>query len=281
MENHILDYKKTLQTLGYSQSAIKNYPKYVENLLNYLNLEPQKIETQHLEAYHNYLKEKPNLRTKKNISQSHIYSQLLAIKIYFYELETSQIIKKNPYTLKVKQIKYQERKHFTWEQIKNLYKSCQTLKETIIIHLCYGCGLRRNEVQNLNQKDIYFDEKLIYIRSGKGKKRRVVPVTSTIIKDLKEYDKIYNLDNQEAYLMGERGKRMHATTIYNIFKRILKRSNISQKEQYCLHSLRHSIATHLLENEMSIEMVRDFLGHSQLGTTQIYTRINFLKTKLQ
>jgi integrase/recombinase XerD len=68
--------------------------------------------------------------------------------------------------------------------------------------------------------------------------------------------------------------------IYVIFKNLLKRTNSQLKTNaICLHSLRHSIATHLLENDMSIEMVRDFLGHSQLSTTQIYTRINQLNMR--
>jgi integrase/recombinase XerD len=74
---------------------------------------------------------------------------------------------------------------------------------------------------------------------------------------------------------------MRGNTIYDLFKKLLKRTRNINDKNYCLHSLRHSIATHLLENEMSIEMVRDFLGHSQLVSTQIYTRINFLKTQLQ
>jgi integrase/recombinase XerD len=74
---------------------------------------------------------------------------------------------------------------------------------------------------------------------------------------------------------------MRGNTVYDLFKKLLKRTQNINHENYCLHSLRHSIATHLLENEMSIEMVRDFLGHSQLVSTQIYTRINFLKTQLQ
>ena len=84
---------------------------------------------------------------------------------------------------------------------------------------------------------------------------------------------------QERFLINELGNPITGNTIYTIFKRILKRTQNINHQNYCLHSLRHSIATHLLENEMSIEMVRDFLGHSQLGTTQIYTRINHLKLK--
>lgn len=73
---------------------------------------------------------------------------------------------------------------------------------------------------------------------------------------------------------------MTGTTIYKTFKKLLEKTKINTSDAtICLHSLRHSIATHLLENEMSIEMVRNFLGHQNLKTTQIYTRVNNLKLK--
>ncbi len=144
--------------------------------------------------------------------------------------------------------------------------------------------MRRNEVELLTIKDINFEQKLLFIRKGKGRKRRVIPITETILKDLKtytNYTEIYRKENTESFLINDLGNTITGNTIYTTFKRILKRTKVLEHQNYCLHSLRHSIATHLLENEMSIEMVRDFLGHSQLVTTQIYTRINFLKTKLQ
>ena len=150
--------------------------------------------------------------------------------------------------------------------------------------MCYGCGLRRSEAQDLNIKDVNFEQKLLFIRKGKGKKRRVIPLTEAIVKDLTtyfNYTEIVRKENEESFLVNIYGNKIKGENVYELFKRILKRTQRLKPENYCLHSLRHSIATHLLENEMSIEMVRDFLGHSQLRTTQIYTRINFLKTKLQ
>ena len=150
--------------------------------------------------------------------------------------------------------------------------------------MCYGCGLRRSEAQDLNIKDVNFEQKLLFVRKGKGKKRRVIPLTEAIAKDLKDYfsyTEIVRKEGEESFLVNINGSKIKGENVYELFKRILKRTQSLKPENYCLHSLRHSIATHLLENEMSIEMVRDFLGHSQLVTTQIYTRINFLKTKLQ
>jgi integrase/recombinase XerD len=263
---------------------VDNYPKYAQNLLDYIKENPQKISEIHIKNYYQYLKTKPSRITKKAISESHIYSQLLAIKLYFEYLERTKTIKRNPYNLRIKQTAKNERIVFTQEEIQLLYASCQNATETTILHLCYGCGLRRNEVELLNLKDINFEQKLLFVRKGKGKKRRVIPLTETIIQDLKEYftaTEIIRNNNEESFLININGSKMRGNNVYNLFKRILKRTQSLNPENYCLHSLRHSIATHLLENEMSIEMVRDFLGHSQLVSTQIYTRINFLKTKLQ
>lgn len=282
MEDIIFNFRKELQNLGYSKNAVNEYPKFVKKLLHYSKENPRKIKPKHIANYHRYLQEKPKTRGIGKLSEAYIKSQLLAIKLFFEYLERTQQISKNPFLLKVKTPQNKTRAALTIEEIKILYASCQNQLETTIIHLCYGCGLRRTEVQNLDIKDIHFSKKLLFIRKGKGKKRRVIPLTKSITKDLKKYyveSFQYRKKDQDSFLITPDGNRLQGNSIYNQFKKISKRNPLLKQQKICLHSLRHSIATHLLENDMSVEMVRDFLGHDQLKTTQIYTKINHLKLK--
>jgi integrase/recombinase XerD len=284
LEEEIYNFRKELQNLGYSKGAIDNYPKYAQKLFNYTKETPQKITDIQIKNYHEHLKTILRPKGIGTISESHINSQLIAIKLYFNYLIRLKIIKINPYNLRIKRTIKNERKVFTQEEIEILYKTSQNSTEKIILHLCYGCGMRKSELELLNLKDVDFEKKLLFIRKGKGKKRRVIPITPTIIEAFKQYlieTETIRITSEESFLININGYRMKGQNAYNLFKRLLKRTQNLKPENYCLHSLRHSIATHLLENEMSIEMVRDFLGHSQLKTTQVYTRINFLKTKLQ
>ena len=283
IDDSVFNYRKELQGLGYSKNAVDNYPKYAQSLLNYAKENPQKITDNHIKNYYEYLQTKPSKRRKAPLSESHIYSQLLAIKLYFDYLERTRTIKQNPYNLRIKQPTKKERLVFTQEEIKTLYQNCDNLLETTILNLCYGCGLRRTEVILLDVKDINFEQKLLFVRKGKGKKRRVIPLTEKITTDLQDYyneNEFYRNENQEAFLINIQGNRITGITIYENFKKLLQKTKINTSDKnICLHSLRHSIATHLLENEMSIEMVRNFLGHQNLKTTQIYTRVNNLKLK--
>jgi integrase/recombinase XerD len=281
MYEQIYNYRKELQTLGCSKSVSDSYPKYVKYFLEFTAEILQNISEDHIKIYHEYLQQKPNQRRKGKLSESYIHSQEIGIKLFFDYLERIDQIKQNPFTLKLKSPKNEIRNILTKEEIKTLYKHCENLEETVILHLCYGCGLRRNEAQNLNKKDIHFEQKMVYVRKGKGKKRRAIPITEAITEDFKKYqDFSIKYQDEEAFLTNNQGKRMTGGRIYTIFKNLLKRTNNKLKtNNICLHSLRHSIASHLLENDMSIEMVRDFLGHSQLSTTQIYTRINQLNMR--
>lgn len=278
-EDEIYNYRKELETLGYSKSIVNNYPKYVQSFLEFTHELLQNISEDHVKNYFNYLQNRSNQRRQGKLSESYIHSQQHSIKGFFDYLERIDQIKQNPFTLKLKSPKHQERIVLTQSEIQTLYKTAQTPVETIILHLCYGCGLRRSEVLNLNTRDIDLEKKLLYVRKGKNKKRRVMPLTESIIEDFRTYILETEDYNNDSFLINKKGNKMSGDTIYRIFKALLKRTQNIEPNNYCLHSLRHSIATHLLENDMNVEMVRDFLGHSQLSTTQLYTRINLLKNE--
>lgn len=283
LEEQLYNFRIELQNLGYSKGLINSYPKYAQNLLNYNKVSADKTTENQIKEYYEYLKTKPKSNGKGIISQSHVHSQLLAIRLFFEYLQRLGKIKRNPYTLKVKSPVNNPRNILTQNEIQTLYKNTQNLEEKTILHLCYGCGLRRTEAQDLNIKDVNFEQKLLFVRKGKGKKRRVIPITEKITNDLQEYynqSELYRNENQEAFFITHQGNRITGTTIYKTFKKLLEKTKINTSDKnICLHSLRHSIATHLLENEMNIEMVRNFLGHQNLKTTQIYTRVTNLKLK--
>ena len=270
-EQTILLFRKELQNLGYSKTVVNNYPKQVKKFLEHQKRHFTEITTQDILDYHNYLKTCIGTRTKKPFSESYIHSILLAIKLYFEYLQRTGAIKINPYQLKIKSPKSEERKIFTQEEIKRLYNKSTQL-QTIILHLCYACGMRRNEAVELKTNDIDLENCLLYIRKGKGKKRRVIPFTKQVKKDI------------EFFLSVEKNKtenllNITATRIYEEFKKLLKKVELDN-QKFTLHCLRHTIATQLLDGGMELEKVRDFLGHEYLGTTQIYTRVNYGNRKL-
>lgn len=274
MKDEIYAFRKELETLGYCQTVISNYPKYAYHFLVFVQETVPEINDSHIKSYQKFLQQKTNKTNGKMLSESHIHSQLLGIKMYFEYLERIHKIKRNPFVLRLKNPRNEVKKILTQEQIKTLYQHCKTPEQKMILHLCYGCGLRRSEAVNLNKSDIQIENKLLFVRQGKGKKRRVIPINETLTADFKLFLESKTAPEELSFLTNKQNGRMSGNTMHLAFKTLLKKAKINDVS---LHHLRHSIATHLLENEMSIEMVRDFLGHSQLSTTQIYTRINSFK----
>lgn len=264
-EEIILLFRKELQSLGYCKTVVNSYPKQISKFLKHIRKENFEVQTKDILDYYSYLKTIISSRTKKPLSDNYLHTILLAIKLYFDYLQRTETIKTNPYGLKIKAPKSEERKVFTDEEIKKLYAKSNKL-QAIILHLCYACGMRRNEASELNTKDIDLENCLLYIRKGKGKKRRVIPFTKQVQKDIKDF--IFSSEEKESLL------NITAERIYLEFKYLLKKAGL-YGQGFTLHCLRHTIATQLLEQGMEMEKVRDFLGHQYLGTTQIYTRINY------
>ena len=141
-----------------------------------------------------------------------------------------------------------------------------------VFTLFYACGLRRSEGLNLQIKDVDFERRLVFVRQGKNYKDRWVPMNRNVYERLEDY--LYNYRN-----LLKTGHNRVLVYSYTVIHSALKHlqsicpdKDIRQK-RLTLHVLRHSIATHLLENGMPIEQIRRFLGHSSLATTQIYTHI--------
>ena len=149
-------------------------------------------------------------------------------------------------------------------------------RSTAILHLLYGCGLRRMEVEELNVGDVDHDKRLLYVRSGKRKKRRVVPLAQKVAVGLKAYQKRerwrwVGAGSGKAFLLNDRGGRMRGATVAQRLKQLVKRAKVDVR--ITPHGLRHAVATHLVGGGMELERVRDFLGHDHLETTQVYAHV--------
>lgn len=282
---------KYLLRLGYNAKGCKSRYNYLCEFLHWLEqkglLEITKITAQAISNYYQYISERPNKTTGGILSQKTTHSHMRIIRDLFIMLQNEGKIKINPCsTLKFPYPKArEERTVLDQEEIKQLYKVAETARERAILSLAYGCGLRVGELVNCNIEDIRLREKIIIIPKGKGNKRRVVPLSNGVVKDLADYyyneretltkGRDYN-PKESAFMLHSRGGRMQKGTYNKHLKILVERTeNQAIKEkQITIHNLRHSIATHLLEQGIPVEQVRLFLGHSQLETTQIYTHIS-------
>jgi len=292
------DYQKLAESfyqyqkrLGYVENSYKARFNYLNEFLQWLEqqgiLDITQIQAPEINRYYNYISSRPSKKDGGALSQKTTHSHMRIIRDLFEMLLQNQEIKINPCsTLNFPYPKIsEERTVLDQDEIKQLYQATQTAQEQAILSLSYGCGLRVGELVKCNVEDIRLREKILIVPQGKGNKRRVVPMSSGVAKDLANY--YYNerdeltkgrdyKPNQNAFMLHSRGGRMQKDTYNKHLKALIERTgNLELKEkQITIHSLRHSIATHLLEQGIAVEQVRMFLGHSQLETTQIYTHIS-------
>lgn len=270
--NLLYYYQSELQTLGYNPKTIYSKLRNIKSFLTFTNKQEKQITTQDIE---NYIKE----LEQKELHSSTIYQYYTNPKEYFNYLQKNKYLKKNPFHSHIYQQKrqsYKERIILTQEEIQSLYAKTQTLQEKIILHLSYGCGLRALELERINTEDLDIKNKLVIVEQGKNSKRRIIPINTTLQKDFIRYLHQRNRikTRETALLLNQKQKRMKKYTALELLKKLLKRTKI--EKEITLHSLRHTIATHLLENGLRIENVKEFLGHKYLDTTEKYTRVRNL-----
>lgn len=158
---------------------------------------------------------------------------------------------------------------FSQQEIKLMLNSSENLKHKAILATVYSCGLRVSELTNLKITDINSDAMTVTIRQGKGSSDRVVVLAEKLLVLLRNYFKEYK---PKEYLFEGRHKgRYSERSVQQLLKQILVKSKINK--QGSVHTLRHSYATHLIEQGTDVRFVKDLLGHKSLKTTMIYTHL--------
>jgi len=275
MQNQIRDFKEYLTQLGYSKRTQYLLPECVKDLLNHSNKATAEITAEEIHHFYHYLQSRPNKVKAGALSEQYINHHLYALRTFFNWLEETGEITENPIsTMKFKSPERNHRQPLTQSEINQLFASCTNQKETALLHLFYSCGLRSSEGTALDRKDIHFQKQILYVREGKGAKRRAVPMTRKVAEELECY--CQTIDTKP-FITNQEGNRISGDSCNRLLKKILERTEI--KKGITLHHLRHSIATHLLESGLSIESVRDFLGHGHLETTQIYAKVHQCQLK--
>jgi site-specific recombinase XerD len=154
-------------------------------------------------------------------------------------------------------------------EIEELLKQTQNAKHKLLLSISYGAGLRVSEAVNLKVKDIDFEELTIHLKNSKGKKDRLTIFPDKLIPALRNLTA--GKDKNDFVFSSQRGGKLSTRTAQKVFKDSLKKTGI--KKEATFHSLRHSFATHLLENGVDVRYVQELLGHQNIRTTQRYTQV--------
>lgn len=263
---------------GLSNNTIEAYRRDLSAFLDFCATkgaeELAQIERTHINSY---LME---LREKKYLAPS-VMRKIASLRGFFKWLCASEICIQNP-TLTLEQPKIPHRlpKVMSVQEIENILTANLTKTQRLIVELLYGCGLRVSELVNLKTNSI--DLNASYLKcSGKGSKERLVPLGRKAKEALQNYFeqrdfliKKYNLDTKNLFLADD-GRFLTRQDVYNFIHEQGKRIN----KNISPHTLRHSFATHLLENGADLRIVQELLGHSDVATTQLYTHISKKRLK--
>ena len=250
--------EENLKLKNYSKETIKSYLFYVGKYIEFA-----KDKGINSESAKQFL-----LRKISNKSPASVGHNVFAIKYFFKEILHQNLDIPNPKRNKtIPNI-------LTIEEIKRIFDSTNNIKHKLILKLLYGTGLRVSEIINLKKEDIFFDEDLIKINLAKGKKDRFVKLPASIKEDLENYSK---LNNSKILFPSNRGGKLTKKTIAKIVSNSAKKAEI--KKRVYPHLLRHSFATHLLEQGTDLRIIQKLLGHASIKTTQIYTQISHASIK--
>lgn len=245
---------------GKSSSCINNYLMQISKMVLYLKQSPLDVSVDQIEEYLYYTHQH---KTPSMSSYKHLVYGLRSMYIMF---KNEKLLISLPAIAHSKSLPVV----LSQDEIKQILKSPKLLKHRLLFAVIYDCGLRISEVVNLEIKDIDFDRQTVHVRESKHKKDRYVPISTMTLDGLIKY---MDTSNPKHWLFNGkiRGKQISRGGIRHAFRSAVKKTDIIK--EICIHTLRHSYATHLLEMGLDIVSVKNQLGHAEISTTMMYLHI--------
>jgi integrase/recombinase XerD len=281
-------FKIWLETLGYKPRTVKQMNWNILEFFTFLETQDithlKDFKNDHIKQYLDYLQHRPNCMNGGSLSVNYMNKHITALRLLSKYLQLTQ---KAGFTIKPELFKTVETAtYLSKAEIKSLYKAAESednlynQRDTAMLSLFYGCGIRASEGEALNISDILFEKNLVYVRKGKNYRERYVPMNKQVKTDLKTYitdqrSELLQDNKTNALLLGRRGVRWSVHGMYGRLQLLKSQTNNDELKQksFGMHILRHSIATHLLQSGMKLEYISRFLGHKSLETTQKYTHL--------
>src|SRR3989344_6170249 len=240
----------------YSTRTIHSYVHCISSFMNFCNKDLKKVTKLDIK---NYL----DKHIDKGNSGSTINVNLNAIKFVMEEILNKKLMLKFKYSKTPKSIPI----FLTKEEVKKLFEATKNEKHKLILELIYSAGLRVSEVVNLKLCDLDFSKNMGWVRHGKGNKDRPFIIASLLKPRLFDFVS-KNCNNQNSFIFSGRNGKLSVRSVQEIVKTSAKKANILKDIHP--HSLRHSFATHLIEDGCDISSVQPLLGHNSAETTLMY-----------
>lgn len=269
----------------YSQLTVNAYKKDIETFLNFVNEEDQTTTIK--EVHYSQIRSWIVSLVQKDITNRSINRKISALNSFYKFLLKIEEVNLNPLskhkalkTSKKVQIPFSEKEIATVLDQINHDQDFEGLRNKLIIELFYSTGIRRIELINIKLKDVDLINKTVKIL-GKRNKERIIPLLPMIVNSVNSYklerNKLETITDNEYLFLTKKGVKIYETLVYRIINDYF--SKASSKVKKSPHILRHSFATHLLNEGAELNAVKELLGHSSLAATQVYTHNSIAELK--
>lgn len=263
----IIKFKNELNIEGYSPKTIETYSMYVTLFYKFIKKDLLEVTSDDVIEYLSYLK------TEKKVESTTMNLILSAIKHFYTNFLKKDLDINIKLPKKAKKIPVV----LTSKEIIELLENITNIRNKLITQFIFSTGVRISECMSMKVSSLDFNECTGKVVSGKGNKDRIIILSKKWIEDYKIYLSKRKIESDYLFCNGE-GKMLSVDTVQKFLKNAAKKAEIVKKVSP--HTLRHSFATSLLENDVNIRYIQQLLGHANLNTTQIYTKVNTNKLKI-